>query len=61
LLASEVAEKVASDAIQIHGGYGYCRDYPVERIFRDSKITQIYEGTSQIQKMVIGRHFTEKE
>jgi butyryl-CoA dehydrogenase len=55
-----VAEKVASDAIQIHGGYGYCRDYPVERIFRDSKITQIYEGTSQIQKIVIGRHFTEK-
>jgi alkylation response protein AidB-like acyl-CoA dehydrogenase len=60
LMASEVAEKVASDAIQIHGGYGYCRDYPVERIFRDSKITQIYEGTSQIQKIVIGRHFTEK-
>jgi len=60
LMASEVAEKVASDAIQIHGGYGYCRDYPVERILRDSKITQIYEGTSQIQKIVIGRHFTEK-
>ncbi len=60
LLASEVAEKVASDALQIHGGYGYCRDYPVERIFRDSKITQIYEGTSQIQKIVIGRHFTDR-
>ena len=60
LMASEVAERVASDAIQIHGGYGYCRDFPVERIFRDSKITQIYEGTSQIQKIVIGRHFTEK-
>lgn len=60
LIASEVAERVASDAIQIHGGYGYCRDFPVERIFRDSKITQIYEGTSQIQKIVIGRHFTEK-
>jgi acyl-CoA dehydrogenase len=61
LMASEVAERVASDAIQIHGGYGYCRDFPVERIFRDSKITQIYEGTSQIQKIVIGRHFTEKK
>ena len=61
LLASEVAEKIASDAIQIHGGYGYCRDYSVERIFRDSKITQIYEGTSQIQKIVIGRRFTEKQ
>jgi acyl-CoA dehydrogenase len=60
LLASEVAERVASDAVQIHGGYGYCRDYPVERIFRDSKITQIYEGTSQIQKILIGRHFVEK-
>jgi alkylation response protein AidB-like acyl-CoA dehydrogenase len=61
LMASEVAEKVTSDAIQIHGGYGYCRDYPVERMMRDSKITQIYEGTSQIQKIVIGRHFTEKK
>jgi alkylation response protein AidB-like acyl-CoA dehydrogenase len=60
LMASEVAEKVASDAVQIHGGYGYCRDYRVERIFRDSKITQIYEGTSQIQKIVIARQFTEK-
>jgi acyl-CoA dehydrogenase len=61
LMASEMAEKVTSDAIQIHGGYGYCRDYPVERMMRDSKITQIYEGTSQIQKIVIGRHFTEKK
>lgn len=61
LMASEMAEKVTSDAIQIHGGYGYCRDYPVERMMRDSKITQIYEGTSQIQKIVIGRYFTEKK
>jgi len=60
LMASEVAERVASDAIQIHGGYGYCRDFPVERMLRDSKITQIYEGTSQIQKIVIGRYFTTK-
>ena len=61
LFASEVAESVASDAIQIHGGYGYCRDYPVERLYRDAKITQIYEGTTQIQKMVIGRYFTGKK
>jgi acyl-CoA dehydrogenase len=60
LMASEVAERVASDAVQIHGGYGYCRDYPVERMLRDAKITQIYEGTSQIQKIVIGRSFTVK-
>ncbi|MCF8110063.1 MAG: acyl-CoA dehydrogenase family protein [Desulfobacteraceae bacterium] len=59
--ASETAESVASDAVQIHGGYGYCREYPVERIYRDSKITQIYEGTSQIQKIVIGRYFTGKK
>ena len=57
LFASEVAERVASDALQIHGGYGYCREYPVERMYRDAKITQIYEGTSQIQKILIGRHF----
>lgn len=61
LMASEVAERVASDAVQIHGGYGYCRDYPVERMLRDAKVTQIYEGTSQIQKIVIGRRFTSKE
>lgn len=61
LLASETAEKVASAAIQIHGGYGYCRDFPVERFYRDSKITQIYEGTSQIQRIVIGRYFTKKK
>jgi alkylation response protein AidB-like acyl-CoA dehydrogenase len=60
LMASEVAERVASDAVQIHGGYGYCRDYPVERMLRDARITQIYEGTSQIQKIVIGRHFRTK-
>jgi len=60
LMASEVAERVASDAIQIHGGYGYCRDYPVERMYRDSKITQLYEGTSQINKIVIARRFIEK-
>ena len=55
LFASEAAEKVCSDAIQIHGGYGYVRDFPVERIWRDVRVTQIYEGASDIQRMVIGR------
>jgi len=55
LFASEMAEKVCSDAIQIHGGYGYVRDFPVERIWRDVRVTQIYEGASDIQRMVIGR------
>ena len=55
LFASEMSMKVASDAIQIHGGYGYIKEYEVERSLRDAKITQIYEGTSQIQKLVIAR------
>ena len=55
LFASEMAEKVCSDALQIHGGYGYLADFPVERIYRDVRITQIYEGTSDIQRLVIGR------
>jgi alkylation response protein AidB-like acyl-CoA dehydrogenase len=55
LFASEMAMKVTTDAIQIHGGYGYITEYEVERYFRDAKITQIYEGTSQIQKLVIAR------
>jgi len=55
LFASEMAEKVCSDAIQIHGGYGYVNDYPVERIYRDVRVCQIYEGTSDIQRMVISR------
>ncbi len=55
LFASEMAMKVTTDAIQVHGGYGYIKDYEVERYFRDAKITQIYEGTSQIQKLVIAR------
>jgi butyryl-CoA dehydrogenase len=56
LFASEIAERVCSDAIQIHGGYGYMRDYPVERIYRDARICQIYEGTSDVQRMVIARN-----
>ena len=55
LFASEMAMKVATDAVQVHGGYGFIKDYEVERYFRDAKITQIYEGTSQIQKLVIAR------
>ena len=55
LFASEVAEKICSDAIQVHGGYGYVKDFPVERIARDVRVGQIYEGTSDIQKMVIAR------
>lgn len=55
LFASEVAEKVCTDAIQIHGGYGYVNDFPVERIYRDVRVCQIYEGASDIQRLVIGR------
>jgi alkylation response protein AidB-like acyl-CoA dehydrogenase len=53
--ATEMAERVCSDAIQVHGGYGYVSDFPVERIYRDVRVCQIYEGTSDIQRMVIGR------
>jgi alkylation response protein AidB-like acyl-CoA dehydrogenase len=55
LFASEMAERVCSRAIQIFGGYGYVRDFPVERIFRDVRVSQIYEGTSDVQRMVISR------
>ena len=55
LFASEMAERVCSDAIQIHGGYGYVTDFPVERIWRDVRVCQIYEGTSDIQRLVIAR------
>jgi butyryl-CoA dehydrogenase len=55
LYASEMAERVCSAAIQIHGGYGYVSDFPVERIYRDVRVTQIYEGTSDVQKILIGR------
>jgi len=55
LFASEMAEQVCSDALQIHGGYGYVADYPVERIYRDVRVCQIYEGTSDIQRMIIAR------
>ena len=55
LFASEMAERVCSAAIQVHGGYGYLSDYPVERIYRDVRVCQIYEGTSDVQRIVIGR------
>ncbi len=55
LFASEMAERVCSNAIQIHGGYGYLADFPVERLYRDVRVCQIYEGTSDIQRMVIAR------
>jgi len=55
LYASEMAERVCSDAIQVHGGYGYVSDFPVERIYRDVRVCQIYEGTSDVQKILIGR------
>jgi alkylation response protein AidB-like acyl-CoA dehydrogenase len=60
LYASEVAERVCSKAIQIHGGYGYLEAYTVERLYRDARITQIYEGTSEIQRLVIARKLTER-
>ena len=59
-LASDVAMKVTTDAVQIFGGYGYMKDYPVEKMMRDAKITQIYEGTNQVQRGVIARHLVKE-
>jgi alkylation response protein AidB-like acyl-CoA dehydrogenase len=59
LYASEMAERVCSKAIQIHGGYGYVTDYPVEKYWRDARVLQIYEGTSEVQKLVISRALAE--
>ncbi len=56
LFATDVAMKVTTDCVQLFGGYGYCRDYPIEKYMRDAKITQIYEGTNQIQRLVIARN-----
>lgn len=58
--ASNVAMKVTEDAVQLHGGYGYCRDYEVERLMRDAKITQIWEGANQIHQQLIGRSFIDR-
>jgi cyclohexane-1-carbonyl-CoA dehydrogenase len=57
---SDSAMKITTDAIQVLGGYGYTRDYPVERMFRDAKLTQIFEGTNQIQRLVIARELLEE-
>ncbi|MGF3105643.1 acyl-CoA dehydrogenase [Rossellomorea sp. DUT-2] len=56
LFASKTAVEVSTEAIQVYGGYGYTKEYPVERLFRDAKVTEIYEGTSEIQRMVIGKN-----
>ena len=58
--ASDVAMRVTTDAVQLHGGYGYCKDYRVERLMRDAKITQIWEGTNQVHRQLIGRSFMER-
>jgi len=60
LRASDLAMRIATDAVQLHGGYGYCKDYRVERLMRDAKITQIWEGTNQIHRQFIGRSFVRK-
>ena len=57
---ADMAMKVATDAVQVHGGYGYSREYPVEKLMRDAKIYQIYEGTSQIQRLIIAREIFER-
>jgi alkylation response protein AidB-like acyl-CoA dehydrogenase len=58
--ASDLAMRIATEAVQMHGGYGYCSDYRVERLMRDAKITQIWEGTNQIHRQLIGRSFAKK-
>ena len=59
LFAAETAMKAATEAIQVHGGYGYTKEFKVERYFRDAKITEIYEGTSEIQRLIISSHVLE--
>jgi acyl-CoA dehydrogenase len=58
--ASDLAMRVTTEAVQLHGGYGYCKDYRVERLMRDAKVTQIWEGTNQIHRQLIGRHFVRR-
>ena len=60
LRASDLAMRMTTEAVQLHGGYGYCKDYRVERLMRDAKITQIWEGTNQIHRQFIGRSFIKK-
>lgn len=61
LKATDLAMRIATDAVQFLGGYGYCKDYRVERLMRDAKITQIWEGTNQVHRQLIGRSFLKKE
>jgi butyryl-CoA dehydrogenase len=61
LYCTDVAMEVTTDAVQILGGYGYMQEYPVERMMRDAKITQIYEGTNQIQRLVIAREMVKEQ
>jgi alkylation response protein AidB-like acyl-CoA dehydrogenase len=61
LMCSDVAMEATTDAVQILGGYGYMREYPVERMMRDAKITQIYEGTNQVQRLVIAREMLREQ
>jgi acyl-CoA dehydrogenase len=58
--ASDLAMRIATDAVQLHGGYGYIKEYTVERLLRDAKVTQIWEGTNQVHRQLIGRSFYEK-
>jgi len=58
--ASDLAMRIATEAVQLYGGYGYCKDFRVERLMRDAKITQIWEGTNQIHRQIIGRSFIAK-
>jgi alkylation response protein AidB-like acyl-CoA dehydrogenase len=58
--ASDLASRTATEAVQLHGGYGYCKDYRVERLMRDAKITQIWEGTNQVHRQLIGRSFIDR-
>jgi alkylation response protein AidB-like acyl-CoA dehydrogenase len=55
LYAAELSNRVTNKTLQIYGGYGYCKDYPAERHLRDARITEIYEGTSEVQRLVIAR------
>jgi len=61
MFATEMAERVCRNAIQVHGGYGYSREYPVERIYRDARLMTIGEGTSEIQRLVIARQLLHAE
>jgi alkylation response protein AidB-like acyl-CoA dehydrogenase len=61
MFATEMAERVTRNAIQVHGGYGYSSEYPVERIYRDARLMTIGEGTSEIQRLVIARHILASE